>query len=271
MKANAELKLKFAKKSTGNSYLQRQFFKLPLQVFPVSENESDGTAFLYLLNPSGGMLEDDFFDLDFNLCEGSSVVITTPSSNKIYKTTDKPARQFLNVNLDKNSVLEYLPEPSVLYKNSKYEQSNIFKIAKNATLFTWDSIISGRIMNGECYDFTSLSMKNEFYYNDKLLLKENSFIEPKTNIFKNLGILNDYKIFSTCYLVTENITEKLLDELKELSSNSILIANSMPCKNILVIKLLADEFEELNEVLLCIWNIVRKNVLNKNSFRIRKY
>ena len=82
MEPNGILHLDFKKNSSGKTYVAKQFFKLPLQVLPANTME-DGEAFLYILNPSSGMLEGDLFDLRFSLTDGAEAVITTPSSNKI--------------------------------------------------------------------------------------------------------------------------------------------------------------------------------------------
>ena len=47
--------------------------------------DSDGTAFIYLLNPSGGVLQHDRLLTEITLEEGSRVYVTTPSNTKFYK------------------------------------------------------------------------------------------------------------------------------------------------------------------------------------------
>ena len=50
--------------------------------------EDDGTAYTYLLNPSGGVLQHDRLYTEIVLEENSKVYITTPSSTKFYKMDD---------------------------------------------------------------------------------------------------------------------------------------------------------------------------------------
>lgn len=169
MQANGQLHLDFRRKKDGTSYISRQFFKLPLQVFPPNYLDDDGSAFLYLLNPSSGMLENDLFDIRFSLYDRAQVLITTPSSNKIYRTRGEPARQKLTVAVGGDCVLEYLPEHNVPYRDSAYRQWGDFQVEKGGVLFTWDILQPGRVTQGERLDFYLFASENRFTYAGQLL------------------------------------------------------------------------------------------------------
>ena len=57
--ATGKLSLVFRKRDDGVTYMAKQYYKLPLQVLRPHYQDDDGTAFVYMLNPSGGVLQND--------------------------------------------------------------------------------------------------------------------------------------------------------------------------------------------------------------------
>lgn len=267
------MQLEFKRKQSGETYVSKQYFKLPLQVFPANYLDQDGTAFLYLLNPSSGMLEGDLFDIQFHLKEQSSAVITTPSSNKIYRSKGKDTRQEVSATVESGSVLEYLPEHNVPYKESRFYQKSTFYVEKNASLFTWDAVMPGRMARNESFDFTSYCSNISLYYDGHLKLREGMKLLPADFDPHNPAILEHYPIFVTAYLTAEKIPESLTVKLKTYMDgvNKICGGCSMPDTHVLVIKILFETSLGMQDILWNIWNIVRMEMYQKAAFRIRKY
>lgn len=272
MEPNGVLQLEFKRKKTGETYLARQFFKLPLQVLPVNYLEQDKTAFLYLLNPSSGMLEGDLFREEFQVKEDASVVITTPSSNKIYRSQGKTTCLELMVTIAKGGRLEYLPEYNVPFKDAKYFQRGTFYIEKTGSVFLWDTVMPGRLARGEKFDFTSYCSHISLYYDNELVLREGMLLEPDNIDPHNQAVLEQYNLFATAYLVAEEIPDGLCDKLRDYLKKAGVCSNcSVPGQHILVIKLLFEKNLGVQEVLCQVWNIVREETYKKSAFRIRKY
>ena len=273
MEPNAKLHLEFKKKRSGESYIARQSCEMPLQVFPAHHLEEDGSAFVYLLNPSSGMLEGDLFDIQFRLKEQSQAVITTPSSNKIYCSNGAQTTQMVTAYVESGSVLEYIPEHNVPYKDSKFCQKSVFHVEKGGLLFTWDIVMPGRIAREESFDFTIYRSDISLYYGGRLKLREGMKIIPEEFNPHNVAILDKYDIFATAYLVADEINPELLEKLRAYMEKIEYIRGgvSMPDANVLVIKVLFEKILGMQEILWKIWNIVRKEIQQKDAFLIRKY
>lgn len=273
MEPNAKLLLDFKRKNNGDTYISRQYFKLPLQIFPPFYPENDGTAFVYLLNPSSGMLEGDLFEMQFHLQNNAQVVLTTPSSNKIYRSNGCNTCQNIYVNVSSGSCMEYIPEHNVPYKNSRFVQKSVFNIEKGGILFSWDTVMPGRLARGECFDFSLYRSDASIYYNGKMILRECFRIVPDELSPDNPAVMADFRIFSTAYLVCENISEGLLTAVREFinSCEGIRGGASSPDNNLMVIKLLIKSTLHLDNTMKHLWDIIRKYTLGKPAFRIRKY
>ena len=75
------LSLVFRKRADGRTAIAQQYFRLPLQILNPYYQDDDGTAFVYLLNPSGGILQNDRLLTELTLEENSRALITPPGNN----------------------------------------------------------------------------------------------------------------------------------------------------------------------------------------------
>ncbi|MGN0650428.1 MAG: urease accessory protein UreD [Oscillospiraceae bacterium] len=273
MEPNARLLLDFKRKSDGKTYISHQFFKLPLQVFPPFYPEDDGTACVYLLNPSSGMLEGDYFEMRFCLKNKAAAVITTPSANKIYRSNGRSSVQEIYAEISEGCCLEFIPEHNVPYKDSRFFQRSEFHVERGGTLLMWDCVVPGRLARNECFDFTEYRSDISIFYGKRLIIHESANIRPSELAADSPAVMADYMIFSTVYLVCEHIPDELLTELRAFLAKSENVHGGASCadENLLVIKILMKSTLHINEFSAALWDIVRKHAIGKPAFKIRKY
>lgn len=162
---------------------------------------------LYLLTYGGGLLPGDHIDVSVTLKQRTRMVVSTPQgSTKIFKTeptvsvkgqraspthqmTDM-SRQVLRVRIDNEAALCYLPDPSVPFKDSRYEQVQTFTLDGRAkenergSLCVLDWVTEGRGSRGESWDFHLWKGKNEVWSDDgsglkKLLLRDSVILDDE--------------------------------------------------------------------------------------------
>lgn len=271
--AVGKLNLTFRRKADGRTYLAKQFYQLPLQIFPPHYQDSDGTAFIYLLNPSGGVLQNDRLYTEILVEENSSVCITTPSANKFYKMEDGFAKIENLFRVSKKAVLEYLPEHNVPFADSKTYQESTFYLDKDATLIAFDVVTSGRAERGERFEYDLYSSKTKIYVDEKLIAYETGKIEPKNKDFSGIGIFEGYDIYGSVFFYQENLSELFVNDLRQLldKHNNIYYGVSRISEGLVVVKFLGKTILETQKVMSDIWSAGRKSMLLKDCVRIRKY
>lgn len=169
---------------------------------------------LYVLTYGGGLLPGDHIDVSITLCPRTRLVVTTPQgSTKIFKTAagqnrhdddggqrkeadggdEEKSRQTLNVHIRSEAALCYLPDPSVPFKESRYEQVQTFTVDGNQTgdqrssLCVLDWVTQGRASRGETWDFHSWKGRNEVWSCDdnatrkrRLLLRDSVILDDES-------------------------------------------------------------------------------------------
>ena len=119
-------------------------------------------AHVFILSPSGGVLQGDRYRTDIELKNRAISHITTQGATRIYKMNSNYATQIINLKVGKDCYLEFLPEQLIPYKSSRYYQKTTFTVDDSATLVYSETIVPGRVAMGELfnYDICYLRYKN---------------------------------------------------------------------------------------------------------------
>tara|TARA_X000001036_G_scaffold32877_1_gene26910 strand:+ start:4858 stop:5772 length:915 start_codon:yes stop_codon:yes gene_type:complete len=267
LKQNKELK----------TLITKQYSQVPLQiqraVYP--ENSLPGMAYLYIISPSGGILQGDRYRTNITLKNNAISHITTQGATRVYSMNSNSASQIVNITLDENCYLEYIPDQIIPYQNSRYYQKVNLNIHDNATLIYSEVLTPGRVAMNENFDYDICYLrtycKNQ---NNKFRCLENMKIEPKSQNLKTEGIFGKFDIVGTVYILTkkENVAElenkinKNLEQFDDISTGTSILPNDSG----IIVKILGNNTENIFEIIYELLKITRKKVLGAEFTKIRK-
>src|SRR6202030_943423 len=138
----------------------------------------DGTAYLMLLNPTGGVLGGDHLVTEIVLEKETHVCLTTPSATRIYRTAEKPAVIETVIHVSEGATLEYLPDHVIPHAGSALRQSLRVEMGCGSRAIVLDSLASGRVAHGERWSFTELDSRTEVFSRGKPVFLNRTKIEP---------------------------------------------------------------------------------------------
>ena len=257
--------------------ITKQFSQVPLQiqraVYP--ENSLPGMAYLYIISPSGGILQGDRYKTDIMLKNNAVSHITTQGATRIYSMNSNSATQMVNITLDENCYLEYIPDQIIPYQNSRYYQKVNLNIHDDATVIYSEILTPGRVAMKEIFDYDICYLrtycKNQ---NNKFRCLENMKIEPKSQNLKTEGILGKFDIVGTVYILTKKedvikLENKISNNLEQF--NDISIGTSiLPNDSGIIVKILGNNTENIFEIIYKLVKIMRKEILGAEFTKIRK-
>ena len=96
-------------------------------------------ASIYMQSSSGGLYKEDSLSSQIFLEQNTKVHITSQASTIVHETKNKSAKQKTEIMCDKNSYLEYMPEPMIMLPNSSLETKLIIKAHTKSQLILTDS------------------------------------------------------------------------------------------------------------------------------------
>ena len=264
------LKLTLESDSQRNkTIITEQLSRVPLYVQKALyyDETIPSMAHIFVLSPSGGVLQGDRYRTDIELKNGAISHITTQGATRMYKMNSNYATQMINLNVGKNCYLEFLPEQLIPYKNSRYYQKATFKIDDSATLVYSETIVPGRVAMGELFDYDVCCLKT-LCYDDKQEIKfhDNCILEPKKQTMNSLGIFGNKTVHSMMYVVTkQECIEELYETINQLfKDNDEIIggASILPNNSGLSVRVLSNSSELNKTTVYNIAQIVRKQIIH---------
>jgi urease accessory protein len=271
------LDLELQEDSAGKTVVTRQFSQVPLQIqrtlYP--EISLPGMAYLYVMSPSGGILQGDRYRTDVLLKNKAVAHMTTQGATKIYSMNSNSASQIVNITLDENSYLEYIPDQIIPYKNSRYYQKVRLKVHENSTLVYSEILTPGRVAMGESFEYDICYLRTHCMNQDnKIRFLENTKIEPKKQKLKDFGILGEYSIVGTVYILTRQ--EDVIELENTINENirdtgTISVGTSLlPDESGIIIRILGNKTDSVFEMIFKILEISRQKILGASFSKIRK-
>ena len=265
------------KQGNNKTTITKQFSQVPLQiqraVYP--EESIPEMAYLYIISPSGGILQGDRYKIDVTLKNNAISHITTQGATRIYSMNSNFASQITNITVNDNCYLEYIPDQIIPYQNSRYYQKVNLNIHDKATMIYSEVLTPGRMAMNEYFDYDVCYLrtycKNQ---EEKFRCLENMKVEPKNQNLNSDGILGKNKIVGTVYILTkkehitelENIINTNLEKLEAVSIGTSLLPNESG----IIVKILGDNTEDIFKLIYSVLKITRKKILGVEFSKIRK-
>ncbi len=259
--------------------IKNQFYKVPLCIKRALylEESCPDMAYIYVISPSGGILQGDRYRTDITMQKSAKSHITTQSATRIYKMNNNFGTQIINLNVGENCYLEYIPDQIIPFKNSKYYQVSNIKVHDTATCVYSEILTPGRVASNESFEYDICYMKvKSVNHQNKTRFIDIAKLEPKKENIKAFGIMNHYDILGNVYILlpksyvteTKNEINVLLNNLN--LNNVIGGCTKLPDDSGLLVRLLGKYVFDIKNIIYLIIGVIRKKVLNISFSKMRK-
>ena len=261
----------------NKTVIKEQFSKVPLftQRALYLEESLPSMAYIYIISPSGGVLQGDRYRIDIKLAKNAIAHTTTQGATRLYKMEKNFATQILNISLDSNCYFEYVPDQIIPYRDSRFYQSVNLNLHDDATLIYSETIVPGRMAMGESFDYDVCYLKTiAKSHSGSLKLVDTALLEPKKNQLKRFGILEEFNMLSNMYLLVPSKYVSILNEKinKDIIKYDKVVARCsiLPNDSGIVVRILGNMIDNIKEVIHHILKICRKEILGAGFSGIRK-
>ena len=123
------------------------------------DSRQEDMAYVFLANPTAGIFQGDHQRISIAAGPGAKAHVTTQSATKVHTMPEGSASQEIELTVEDRGYLEYLPEPLIPFKGSRFSQSTTITVAPMGTLLYGDVITPGRIARGEILAYESLEIR----------------------------------------------------------------------------------------------------------------
>lgn len=110
-----------------------------------------------LINTSGGLTGGDCVTMGVEMGGGASAIVTSQAHEKVYKSSGGTVSMIASLKLGEASVLEWLPQPTILFDRAMLARETHVELADSADFLGVEAVIFGRTAMGEAMNTGALS------------------------------------------------------------------------------------------------------------------
>ena len=263
-------------KSNGKTSVKEQYSRVPLYTQRALYLEEDlpNMAYMYIISPSGGILQGDRYRMDITLRNHAFAHITTQGATRIYRMERNYATQIINIDVGEDCYFEYIPDQVIPFRDSRFYQEANLRIHDNATLLYSEIITPGRVASGEHFDYDICYMKSIAKdYSGGPKFTDVAMLEPKKRDMKVFGVLSNHDVVGNMYIITKNKLQEINTSVNATLKTIPKVyagATILPSNSGVGIRMLGNTASDLRYVIYEVVRIVRRIILDAPFSGIRK-
>jgi urease accessory protein len=258
--------------------IREQYCKTPLCVQRALylEETLPAMAYVYIISPSGGILQGDRYRIDIVLSNNSFAHVTTQSATRIYKMEKNFGTQMVNVEVKEGSYFEYIPDQIIPFRNSRFYQAVELNVHDNATMIYSEMLVPGRVARGESFEYDICYIRTRARNQlGKPRFVDMIKLEPKKENLRLEEIMGTFDVVGTMYIITRPLYIKDLQQeinlkINELQETIAGGASAFPNKQGIIVRMLGKTAGEVRNMIFEVIRISRSQIIGASFSGIRK-
>ncbi|MFT2098161.1 urease accessory protein UreD [Marinomonas sp. 2405UD66-6] len=267
---HAFLTLGFSKTARG-TVLKTCDHKGPLYVQKSFYPEGAETAHVYLLHPPGGLVSGDRLTITANLAENTHVLITTPGAGRVYRAREDKTlqHQITQLNVGKNSLMEWLPQETILYPNAHTRLENCIDLEENSQFIGWEITCFGLPANKASFGEGHAEQGFQIRQNGRLKVRERFVIDKGCqDIFHAKAGLDGNPINGLMIAgpFDSNANhDELIDKLRTHCTNHVSLSGASLVDEYIMVRSVHDDSEQMKQLFIQCWRDIRPVLTGKTA------
>jgi len=235
------------------------------------EESQPGMACVIVIASSGCVVQGDRLALDVNAGPASCALVTTQSAAKVHSMDHSYAAQIQRFCLGEGAYLEYMPDPLILHRRSRYLQDSFVTLPASASFVYGELLVPGRRWHHEeelfGFDIYSagLNVSRPGGKEGDILFEARLVLEPDDMDFRNVGVMGTFEVLGSVYaFVPERHTASLKNAVgSDVSGELAWGASVLPNGAGLALRVLGHDVGKVRAKMREFHSLVRKAVLGR--------
>lgn len=201
------LNLGFQLDKEGKSILRELDRRAPLIVQQelYFDEELPGMPCVYILSSGGPNVDGDRYVQNISVGEDAMAFVSTGAATKLAEMKRNYSGMLQTLKVDKGGYLEYLPEPIIPCRHTRYVSDTEMIIHPEATAFYSEIYMGGRkyYKDGELFVYDILSVCTHGRRPDGTpLFREKFIIDLVNNNLRQIGLMHNFDVFANVLVLT---------------------------------------------------------------------
>ena len=253
----------------GKTQIIHSQMKAPLKVQRPFYPE-DGVCHSVVLHTAGGIVGGDRNALSFHLWPHAQALITTATAGKIYRSNGLKAIQSIQMQVDTNACLEWLPQETIVFDGAVYRQDLQVELAPGAKWLGWEITRFGRTARGERFLTGDWKSFTEVWHQGLPLWIDRQWLPGGKNIIDSPHGLAGLPIVGSLALIGQPVEPEIVEKARVLfpkHSNSQAGVTCLPMG--LLCRYRGSSTTEVRNWFTEVWQLLRSHYLNRSICPLR--
>lgn len=272
-----ELRLRVGNRA-GRAIATRQYHQGALRILRPHYLDDTAQVCYTIVNPGGGYIGGDRYGIQVVVDEAASLLLTTQSATKVYKTPDNHVEQHMVVDLGPGAVLEYVPDQLIAYRGASYRQSTHVRMCKDSSLLICEVLTPGWSPDGKLFRYDEVRLRTEVSIEGKLSVLDNLLVRPGEDSLDSLLFLQDYTHVGMLLAIDAKLEKTSIERIRDLAysvgevqrSPVHLGISQVPGPGVAV-RALSHSTEAINAVMMAVIDDLRHHLRGQSPLNLRKY
>lgn len=203
----------------NKTILEKAFSQAPFKVQRPFYPEGNQICHTVMLHTAGGIVGGDRLCSQINLQPECQVLLTTAAASKVYRSEAKFAQQTIEINLAKNSYLEWLPQETIIFNQAYYQQELRINLAENAVFCGWEIHRLGRTASAEQFLTGEWRSRWEIWQDHQPIWIDRQRLIGGEQTVNSINGLNKMPIIATFLWIGQPVSQDILAQAKLLTEN----------------------------------------------------
>jgi urease accessory protein len=212
---HGKLNLSYTKRR-NQTQLIHAHHQAPLKIQRPFYPEGEDVCHSVILHTAGGVVGGDQLSYDIHLQEHSQALITTAAASKIYRSNGYQAKQNIQIKLDSDSCLEWLPQETIIFNDANYYQNIRVELGENATFMGWEITRFGRSARGEKFLSGNFRSHTEIWRSGKPLWIDRQWVPGCEEVFHSHHGLAGNAIAGTLVWLQNPVSPEIVTQARNL-------------------------------------------------------
>ena len=164
-----------------------------------------GMPCVFIITTTGCVLQGDRLALHIDVGKQACAHVTTQSATKVHMMNANYAIMQQKLTVEEDGYLEYLPDPVIPHRTSRYLSSTDIRIAESGSLLYSEVLLPGRKFHheDELFGFAlySAAMDVRRLETGLPLFAEKSILRPGEDLLRHAGSMNGLEVFGNVLFI----------------------------------------------------------------------
>lgn len=194
----------------GKTQVTDSYMKAPLKIQRPFYPEGKAICHSVVLHTAGGIVGGDRLAQNFHLRENAKALITTAAASKVYRSNGNNAQQTINIKVDNDACLEFIPQETIVFNQALYRQDLTVELAPGASFFCWEITRFGRSARGEKFLAGEWRSHTEVWQGGEPLWIDRQYLLGSEEMFHSPNALKGYPLVGTLLWIGQPVAAEAI-------------------------------------------------------------